>query len=62
MPPPYALLYVGFSALIALAGRRRPPGFIAFFLISIFLSPLAGLILLILVAAYARTNKAVLAR
>jgi hypothetical protein len=62
MPPPYALLYVGFCALIALAGRRRPPGFIAFFLISIFLSPLAGLILLILMVAYARANKAALAR
>jgi hypothetical protein len=49
---------VGFCALIALAGRRLPPGFIAYFLISILLTPVAGLILLILMAAYARTNKA----
>jgi hypothetical protein len=62
MPPLYALLYVGFCALIALAGRRLPPGFIAFFLISIFLSPVTGLILLILMVAYARTNKAAPAR
>lgn len=44
MTPIAALIYLGFCALIGYIGRDKKFGFIGNFLISLFFSPLIGLI------------------
>jgi hypothetical protein len=47
MPIFYFLLYLVFCMAIGLVGRSMPLGFAGFFLISFFLTPLVGIVLLV---------------
>ncbi len=50
MPLFYFLIYLALCIVIGLAGKRLPLGFNGLFLLSFFLSPLVGIILLILLS------------
>lgn len=48
------VLYLLGAALVGFAGRRRRVGFVGFFLASVLLTPLLGLIILLLSAPQRR--------
>lgn len=50
MPLFYFLIYLLFALIIGIVGRKLPLGFIGFFLISFFLTPAVGILLLIALA------------
>lgn len=48
----YVLAYLGFCIVIGLAGRNLALGFAGLFLVSVFLTPATGLVLLVLLLAH----------
>lgn len=52
MPFFYFLMYLLLCMVIGLAGRKQPLGFNGLFLLSFFLSPVVGIILLILLSTF----------
>lgn len=52
MPFFYFLIYLVLCAFIGLVGKKQPLGFNGLFLLSFFLSPVVGVLLLILLSAF----------
>lgn len=50
----YYLLYLTMCILIGAIGRKLPLGFVGFFILAFFFSPLIGIILLVVLAGRAK--------
>jgi hypothetical protein len=57
MPLFYFFVYLLMCALIGISGKKLPLGFSGFFILSFFLTPLVGIILLALLSMYSDSLK-----
>ncbi|MFT4929435.1 MAG: hypothetical protein ACI8WB_005568 [Phenylobacterium sp.] len=50
----FFLLYIFLCFIVGAAGKKQPLGFVGYFLISVFLTPSVGLIILLVMMLYTR--------